>query len=95
MVSKSYDFRQFQAELAALDDARPAAPAAPTKPAAKPLGKRAAAAERQARIREEFLALRERHQLSVADVVALFPEEEGIAYLQSLLAAAERKPRRR
>lgn len=92
MVSKSYDFRQFQAELAALDDARPAAP---TKPAAKPLGKRAAAAERQARIREEFLALRERHQLSVADVVALFPEEEGIAYLQSLLAAAERKPRRR
>jgi len=86
MLSKSYDFRQFQAELAALDAARPA-PATQPQPAS--------AASRMARAREEFLALRERHGLSVADVVAFFPEEEGIAYLQGLLAAAETKPRRR
>jgi hypothetical protein len=88
MLSKSYDFRQFQAELAALDAARPA-------PATQPQPQPASAASRMARAREEFLALRERHGLSVADVVAFFPEEEGIAYLQGLLAAAETKPRRR
>jgi len=88
MLSKSYDFRQFQAELAALDAAKPSpVPIAPAKPAS--------AAARMARAREEFLALRERHNLSVADVVAFFPEEEGIAYLQQLLTAAETKPRRR
>lgn len=96
MSSKSYDFRQFQAELAALDQTRPEPkPEARPEPKAKPLGKRAAEAARITRAREEFLALRERHQLSVADVVAFFPEEEGIAYLQQLLAASERKPRRR
>ena len=88
MSSKPYDFRQFQAELAALEQAKP-------QPKPKPLGKKAAEAERLTRAREEFLALRARHQLSVADVVAFFPEEEGIAYLQQLLAAAEQKPRRR
>jgi hypothetical protein len=30
----------------------------------------------------------------VADVVAFFPEEEGIAYLQELIVAAQAKPRR-
>lgn len=44
--------------------------------------------------REEFLALRKRHRLTVADVVAFFPEEEGIAYLQTLIADAQAKPRR-
>jgi hypothetical protein len=44
--------------------------------------------------REEFLTLRERYKLSVADVVAFFPEEEGIAYLQALIAQAQAKPRR-
>ena len=88
MLSKSYDFRQFQAELAALDAAKPSsAPIVPAKPAS--------AAARMARAREEFLALRERHNLSVADVVAFFPEEEGIAYLQGLLAVPAAKPRRR
>lgn len=101
MNSKSYDFRQFQAELAALDQGKPTpepplAPAPEPKPAkAKPLGKKAAEAARVARAREEFLALRERYQLSVADVVAFFPEEEGIAYLQQLLVSSEKKPRRR
>jgi len=94
MSSKPYDFRQFQAELAALEQAKPE-PKPKPQPKPKPLGKKAAEAERLARAREEFLALRTRHQLSVADVVAFFPEEEGIAYLQQLLAAAEQKPRRR
>jgi len=103
----SYDFRQFQAELAALDAAKakdkpaeappPAAPApAPAVP--KKRGRpstKAAEAERLARVREEFLALRARHNLTVADVVAFFPEEEGVAYLQSLLAQPQPRRRRR
>jgi len=40
--------------------------------------------------KEEFLALRKRHGLTVADVVSFFPEEEGIAYLQQLIAARTR-----
>lgn len=110
MSSSSYDFRQFQAELAALDAAKakekpPAAPlpatpppAAAAEPAAAPKKRgrpstKAAEAERMARARDEFLALREKHGLSVADVVAFFPEEEGVAYLQALLAQPQ--PRRR
>ncbi|TAL85772.1 MAG: 2-hydroxyacyl-CoA dehydratase [Rhodanobacter sp.] len=88
MPAQNYDFRQFQAELAALDSA----PAA--KPGLKSADRKTAAAARQVTAREEFLALRERHGLSVADVIAFFPEEEGIAYLQQLLAIAEQKPRR-
>jgi len=96
MSSKPYDFRQFQAELAALEQGNPEPKQAPKPaPKSKPLGKKAAEAERLARARGEFLALRDRHNLSVADVVAFFPEEEGIAYLQQLLASAEQKPRRR
>jgi hypothetical protein len=87
MTTQKYNFRQFQEELARLE--RQAEP-----PPAKPLGKKAMAAQRLARAREEFLALRRRHELSVADVVAFFPEEEGITYLQQLIAAAQAKPRR-
>ena len=83
-----YDFRQFQEELARLE--RKVEKQQP----AKPLGKKAAAAQRMAMAREEFLAMRQRHALSVADVVAFFPEEEGIAYLQELIAASQAKPRR-
>jgi hypothetical protein len=103
----SYDFRQFQAELAALDAAKakdkptdappaavPAAPAVAPKKRGRPSTK-AAEAERLARVREEFLALRARHNLTVADVVAFFPEEEGVAYLQSLLAQPQPRRRRR
>lgn len=101
----SYDFRQFQAELAALDatkgkdtPAEAPAPAAPAPATPKKRGRpstKAAEAERLARVREEFLALRARHNLTVADVVAFFPEEEGIAYLQSLLAQPQPRRRRR
>ncbi len=97
MASNNYDFRQFQAELASLDRSPTPAQALVQAPiqTPKPSGKKAAAAERLARARADFLAVRARHGLTVADVVAFFPEEEGIAYLQQLLAAAEQKPRRR
>ncbi|WP_114241894.1 2-hydroxyacyl-CoA dehydratase [Dyella sp. C9] len=72
-------YRQFQDELAALDRDQER--------------KRKASIESpMERARREFLELRERHGLSVADVIAFFPEEEGIAYLQSLIAAAESRP---
>jgi hypothetical protein len=88
MTSSKYDFRQFQEELAQLE--RKTQSPAPSRP----LGKKAAAEQRLAQAREEFLALRKRYGLSVADVVAFFPEEEGIAYLQELIVAAQAKPRR-
>ena len=91
MTTQKYDFRQFQEELAKLE--RKVEKQQKPQPV-KPLGKKAAAAQRLAMAREEFLVLRKRHDLSVADVVAFFPEEEGIAYLQQLIAAAQAKPRR-
>ena len=89
MNSQKYDFRQFQEELARLEEKT-----VKTRPA-KPLGKKEAAARRLASAKEEFEALRKRYDLDVGEVVGFFPEEEGIAYLQQLLAAAEAKPRRR
>ena len=91
MTTPKYDFRQFQEELARLE--QKVEKPRPVKPA-KPLGKKEAAAQRLTLAREEFLALRKRHELTVADVVAFFPEEEGIAYLQELIAASQAKPRR-
>ena len=88
MNSQKYDFRQFQEELARLE--RKVEKQEPPKP----LGKKAVAAQRLAMARDEFLVLRKRHDLTVAEVVAFFPEEEGIAYLQQLIAAAQAKPRR-
>jgi cytochrome c556 len=92
MKPNPYDFRQFQQELAALD--RKAATAEPAKPA-KPASKKEAAQARLLQARTEFLALRERYGLTVADVVTFFPEEEGITYLQGLIAEQDAKPRRR
>lgn len=98
MSAPKYDFRQFQQELAQLEskvESQPASEVPENKPIQqKPLGKKAAAAQRLAMAREAFLAVRERHDLSVADVVSFFPEEEGIAYLQQLIAAAQAKPKR-
>ena len=95
MNSQKYDFRQFQEELAKLEGKVEAKVEKP-KPAKllKPLGKKAAAAQRLALAQEEFLALRKRHELTVGEVVAFFPEEEGIAYLQALIAAGQARPRR-
>ncbi|MFK2893840.1 2-hydroxyacyl-CoA dehydratase [Dyella flagellata] len=85
-------FRRFQEELAALD--KEIEQRAPTAKERKQTAKQAALSAME-RAKEEFLALKARHNLTVADVVAFFPEEEGIAYLQSLIAQqAEAKPRR-
>ncbi|WNL46310.1 2-hydroxyacyl-CoA dehydratase [Dyella sp. BiH032] len=75
-------FRRFQEELAELERKKDADAGQPT------------GATRMARAKEEFLDLRKRYGLTVADVVAFFPEEEGIGYIQSLIAASEAKPRR-
>jgi hypothetical protein len=72
-------YRQFQEELAALEKDQ------------ERRRQQTAEAPMQ-RAKREFLELRQRYGLSVADVVAFFPEEEGIAYLQGLIAAAEAKP---
>jgi hypothetical protein len=97
MASSTYDFRQFQEELAKLEGnmekPQPPKPPVATAAIAKPLGKKAAAARRLEIAREGFLALRQRHQLTVDEVVAFFPEEEGIGYLQQLIVE-QAKPRR-
>lgn len=101
--SGKYDFRQFQEELAALDrqagGSKPAAkipePAPAPVPAAPKRRGRPPKVDPLAGAKVEFEALRVRHGLTVADVVSWFPPEEGIAYLQALIAASEPKPRRR
>ncbi|WP_201314694.1 2-hydroxyacyl-CoA dehydratase [Dyella sp. EPa41] len=72
-------YRQFQEELAALDKAQEQR-------------RQHAKESPMDSARREFLALRDRYALSVADVIAFFPEEEGVAYLQGLIAAAEAAP---
>ena len=89
MKPSTYDFRQFQEDLAALDRQS----SAPAKE--RPMSKKDASQSRLAQAKAEFGALRERYGLTVADVVAFFPEEEGIAYLQGLIAGKEAKPGRR
>jgi hypothetical protein len=88
MKASTYDFRRFQEELAALDRENSQAKDRPTPKKESPQTRLLAA-------RAEFLALRERYGLTVADVVTFFPEEEGIAYLQALIAGKETKPKRR
>jgi hypothetical protein len=100
-----YDFRQFQEELAALErqsaGRTPPAPAPappPPEPKAPPEPKRRGRPPKVdplAEAKVSFEALRVKHSLTVADVVSWFPEEEGIAYLQALIASAEPKPRKR
>ena len=84
-------FRRFQEELAALD--KEIEQRVVTVKTRKPTAKQAAMSAME-KAKEEFLALRARHNLTVADVVAFFPEEEGIAYLQGLIAQGQNKPRR-
>lgn len=77
-------FRRFQEELAELDRKQKVAQQELTDDARLTLAK------------SEFLAIQQRYGLSVADVVAFFPEEDGIQYLQQLIAASETgtKPRK-
>lgn len=88
-------FRKFQEELAALDRKTHLSPPpslALEKPTPeKPLSREA----RLEHAKADFLLIKKRYGLSVADVIAFFPEEDGIAYLQELIAANEAKPVRR
>jgi hypothetical protein len=70
------------------------APPVPAKPVEKPRRGRPPKVDPLAEARSAFNALRVSYGLSVADVVAWFPPEEGIAYLQSLIASSEPKPRK-
>ena len=76
-------FRRFQEELAELDRKQQLAQEEITGEA------------RLVRAKAEFLALVQRYRLSVADVIAFFPEEEGIQYLQQLIVASETKAKPR
>jgi hypothetical protein len=88
-------FRRFQEELAALEkEIEQRAPAPPPPPKPRKLTAKQAALSAMEQAKQEFLAFRARHNLTVADVVSFFPEEEGIAYLQGLIAQTEAKPRR-
>jgi len=105
--SGKYDFRQFQEELAALERqsaTRPPEPSAPPPVVAPPAPVEPVAPRRRGRppkvdplaeAKVAFEALRVRHGFTVADVVSWFPEEEGVAYLQALIAASQPKPRKR
>jgi hypothetical protein len=89
MKPSTYDFRKFQEELAALDRKNE------TQGKEQSAPKKASAHDRMAQAKAEFTALRERYGLTVADVVVFFPEEEGIAYLQQLIAEQGANPKRR
>ena len=89
MKPSTYDFRQFQEELEALDRKKD------IQGSEKPAPKKESARDRMAQAKSEFTALRERYGLTVADVVVFFPEEEGITYLQQFIAEHEAKPKRR
>ena len=89
MKPNTYDLRQFQDDLAALDRKNN------VLAKEEPLSTKEAGRVRLAKAQADFLTLRERYGLIVADVVAFFPEEEGVAYLQALIAVKEAKPKRR
>lgn len=81
MAVPSDAFRRFQEELAALDRKAQQRPSeANSKDAVK------------ARAKAEFLALRERYGWTVADVIAFFPEEEGIEFLRQVIAESGARP---
>src|SRR5690606_20006220 len=86
MKPGTYDFRQFQEELAALDRKNQAQDHGKLPP------EKESAQVRLARAKAEFTALRERYGLTVAHVIAFFPEEDGVAYLQGLITGLEAKP---
>jgi hypothetical protein len=72
-------FKKFQEELAALDsksDPRPS---------------KTSTMSRMDHAKADFISLKRRYGLTIADVVTFFPEEEGIAYLQQLIAEGQVK----
>lgn len=88
-MSTSFTFRQFQEELAKLDGQTKSP--TPTQPNGKKLSKKELEAQRIEKAKAEFAKLRERHQWTIADVVAFFPPEEGVDYLLELLKQPVKK----
>lgn len=84
-----FSFRQFQEELRKLDGQT--GPSASTQATAKKLSKKELEAQRMEKAKSEFLALRAKHNVTISDVVAFFPEEEGVGYLLELLKQPMKK----
>jgi hypothetical protein len=75
-------YSRFQEELSALEGK-------------KPTPQNLTRAQKLELARAEFLALKRKYGLSVADAVAFFPEEDGITYLQNLINEMQTKPVRK
>jgi hypothetical protein len=75
-------YSRFQEELSALEGKKPA-PQNLTR------------AQKLELAKAEFLTLKRKYGLTVADAVAFFPEEDGIAYLQNLIVEVQSKPIRK
>jgi hypothetical protein len=71
-------YRRFQEELAALEGK-------------KPVPQNLTRAQKLELAKNEFLALKRKYGLTVADAVSFFPEEDGIEYLQNLIVEAQSK----
>jgi len=84
-----YSFRQFQEELRKLDGQ--AGPSTSAQVSGEKLTKKKLEAQRTEKAKSEFSKLRERHQWSIADVVAFFHPEEGVDYLLELLKQPAKK----
>lgn len=87
-MSTPYDFKKFQQELDALEGK------APTKPLTATLSKKEQAALRLTKAKADFLAIKEKYSLTVAEAVSLFPEEDGVGYLLELIGDKTDKPKR-
>ena len=79
MTAPKDAFKKFQEELAALDSR------------CDPKSSKIEPMSRLDHAKADFIILKRRYGLTVADVVTFFPEEEGIAYLQQLIAQAQVK----
>ena len=79
MTAPKDAFKKFQEELAALDRK------------SDPKSSKTESMSRLDQAKADFIILKRRYGLTVADVVTFFPEEEGIAYLQQLIAQTQVK----
>jgi hypothetical protein len=89
LMSESTDaFKQFQDELTKLEGTKPH-PQNPTH------AQNLTRAQRLEFAQMDVLALREKFDLTVAEMVSFFPDEEGLAYLQNLIVEVQSKPIRK
>jgi hypothetical protein len=82
MSAPSEAYQRFQEELSALEGK-------------KPTPQNLTRAEKLELAKTEFLALKRKYGLTVADAVSFFPEEDGITYLQNLINEMQFKPVRK